>query len=189
MHGYSRLASSDSAPPDRVWKWAPLRFGPFGVFETCVKGVAGAVAVASVPVALNSPVVALPDALPLWSVQLGCCAVLLLAHLVLLVQRFFYKELFSFLFGAFLCVANALLVFTLARLRGVPGPFVFGWSALVLLGELGGRVCYFIVVPPRVVWSDHTCLESKPRRLVFSGVISLLALACLVCQLVVWTTH
>ncbi len=120
-------------------------------------------------------------------VQCVCVGLCLLLHSVVTAQRFFYKEVFSFLFAIFVVIGNIVMLVVLFQNTGQPGTFIFTFSFCYFLGE-GCRCFYYVLKPPRLDWGAHVLLEESWKRWLLTGIVLVLMAVAWIVQVVIWTT-
>jgi len=88
---------------------------------------------------------------------IGVVAALVLWHFFLPIQRFKEGELTAFFLAIFTFCCTVLLLF--GELFGVePGPWLFGYAFLMMLGDAVKLMFLYHRPDFRVVWFNHTAL-------------------------------
>ena len=115
--------------------------------------------------------------------QITFLGVSLVLHAFLIVQRFFYKELFRLVLVLAAIVAHVTVMIVLFNNRGKHEVFVFIFAFLFCLGQ----VCtFFLYYYENVDWSAHVWLESTKKRILLSSAILISLCVVWVMQLVIW---
>eukprot|EP01091_Cochliopodium_minus_P020194 TRINITY_DN873_c0_g1_i1.p1 TRINITY_DN873_c0_g1~~TRINITY_DN873_c0_g1_i1.p1 ORF type:complete len:179 (-),score=33.67 TRINITY_DN873_c0_g1_i1:124-660(-) len=167
---------------EQEWKLSVNRYGPFGWVESFIKLVALGVGIGSISSFSN-------NALPHYPFRIGqytVCAIALLINIILLVQRFFYKEVLAFFFSIFSIVSHAIIFIILFRNNSSPGSFIFTFSFLLFLAQL---CSIFMLVFPKTAKFDpeqHPVLDTRWKIMIVSGLLTTCYFVFWVLQLVIW---
>lgn len=179
MGAAGRLANSE-------WTFDPMRYGLFGWLETALGCVAWIVGFASLA-AFRNP------GLPLTPLRIAegvmvCVILLILA--VQLVQRWFYREIFAFIYGILAIGGMSCAALTVFNHSPSPGSFFmvifFAWAVAM------GCKCFWLacggVNNGRFNLLEHPMLDTKLKLWIVTILHLVVALVGFLLQLLILTT-
>ena len=165
------------------WTFDPQRYALFGWLETIAGVIMIAMGFANLAAYSNTPQIN-----STYRIIMGvCCGINLASHAMYIVQRAFYKEIFSFFFqimcfGAHLCVIIVLF-------NHSPNPGGFFATFFFMSAMMYGIKFFFIFMQPvGFDLSEHPIIDSDAKLVILNVINCAAALTGFVIQLVISTS-